>query len=65
MMVVGLGGRGAEEIAIGEISSGASNDLRQVTIHRPPVVAQLGNERCLRLAQFRAMRIISRFSATR
>ena len=42
MMVVGLGGRAAEEVAIGEISSGASNDLRQVTNIARRMVAQLG-----------------------
>ncbi|MDZ4770358.1 MAG: ATP-dependent zinc metalloprotease FtsH [Chloroflexota bacterium] len=30
-MIVGLGGRAAEEVAIGEITTGASNDLQQVT----------------------------------
>ncbi len=42
MMVVGLGGRAAEEVAIGEISSGASNDLRQVTNIARRMVAQFG-----------------------
>ncbi len=42
MMVVGLGGRAAEEVAIGEISSGASSDLRQVTNIARRMVAQLG-----------------------
>ncbi len=52
MMVVGLGGRGAEEVAIGEISSGASNDLRQVTNIARRMVAQLGMSDAFGLLNF-------------
>ncbi len=52
MMVVGLGGRAAEEVAIGEISSGASNDLRQVTNIARRMVAQLGMSEAFGLLNF-------------
>jgi len=52
MMVVGLGGRSAEEVAIGEISSGASNDLRQVTNIARRMVAQLGMSESFGLLNF-------------
>ncbi len=52
MMVVGLGGRGAEEVAIGEISSGASNDLRQVTSIARRMVAQFGMSSSFGLLNF-------------
>lgn len=39
---VGLGGRAAEELAIGEITTGASNDLRQVTELARRMVTQFG-----------------------
>ncbi|MFN8452791.1 MAG: hypothetical protein U0521_30320 [Anaerolineae bacterium] len=52
MMVVGLGGRGAEEVAIGEISSGASNDLRQVTNIARKMVAQFGMSEAFGLLNF-------------
>lgn len=52
MMVVGLGGRAAEEVAIGEISSGASNDLRQVTNIARKMVAQLGMSNSFGLLNF-------------
>ncbi|MCC6801650.1 MAG: ATP-dependent zinc metalloprotease FtsH [Anaerolineae bacterium] len=52
MMVVGLGGRAAEEVAIGEISSGASNDLRQVTNIARKMVAQLGMSEAFGLLNF-------------
>jgi len=41
-MAVGLGGRAAEEVAIGEITSGAQNDLQQVTNMARAMVTQLG-----------------------
>src|SRR5207302_3044393 len=41
-MAVGLGGRSAEEIALGEITSGAQNDLQQVTGVARAMVTQLG-----------------------
>ncbi|NDJ63201.1 MAG: ATP-dependent zinc metalloprotease FtsH [Chloroflexi bacterium] len=41
-MVVGLGGRAAEEVAIGEITSGASSDLQMVTSTARRMVSQLG-----------------------
>jgi cell division protease FtsH len=41
-LVVALGGRSAEEIAIGSITSGAENDLRQATHLARLMVAQLG-----------------------
>jgi cell division protease FtsH len=41
-MAVGLGGRTAEEIAIGEITSGAQNDLQVVTRTARAMVTQLG-----------------------
>ena len=52
MMVVGLGGRAAEEVAIGEISSGASNDLRQVTNIARRMVAQFGMSEAFGLLNF-------------
>ncbi len=51
-MIVGLGGRAAEEVAIGEISSGASNDLRQVTNIARKMVAQLGMSDAFGLLNF-------------
>ncbi|HWE61144.1 MAG TPA: ATP-dependent zinc metalloprotease FtsH [Chloroflexota bacterium] len=41
-MAVGLGGRSAEEVAIGEITSGAQNDLQVVTRTARAMVTQLG-----------------------
>ncbi|MDX2163151.1 MAG: ATP-dependent zinc metalloprotease FtsH [bacterium] len=41
-MVVLLGGRAAEQVTFGEITSGASNDLRRVTQMARQMVAQLG-----------------------
>jgi cell division protease FtsH len=41
-MVVLLGGRAAEQVKFGEITSGASNDLRRVTQMARQMVAQLG-----------------------
>jgi subtilisin family serine protease len=41
-MMVALGGRVAEEIAIGSITTGAENDLRQVTSLARRMVAQFG-----------------------
>jgi cell division protease FtsH len=41
-MLVLLGGRSAEEVAIGEITTGAENDLRQVTSLARRMVAQFG-----------------------
>lgn len=41
-MVVGLGGRAAEEIAIGEITTGASNDLQMVTATARRMVSAWG-----------------------
>ncbi len=41
-MMVALGGRAAEEIAIGSITTGAENDLRQVTSLARRMVAQFG-----------------------
>jgi cell division protease FtsH len=41
-MLVLLGGRAAEEVAIGEITTGAENDLRQVTSLARRMVAQFG-----------------------
>ncbi len=41
-MMVGLGGRAAEEIVISDVTSGASSDLRQVTQIARQMVAQLG-----------------------
>ncbi len=41
-LAVGLGGRAAEEIACGEISSGAQNDLQDVTRLARAMVTQLG-----------------------
>jgi cell division protease FtsH len=41
-MLVMLGGRVAEEIAIGEITTGASDDLRRVTSMARRMVAQFG-----------------------
>ncbi len=41
-MAVGLGGRSAEEVACGEITSGAQNDLQQVTRMARTMVTQLG-----------------------
>ncbi len=52
MMVVGLGGRAAEEVAIGEISSGASSDLRQVTSVARRMVAQFGMSETFGLLNF-------------
>lgn len=52
MMVVGLGGRAAEEVAIGEISSGASSDLRQVTSIARRMVAQFGMSETFGLINF-------------
>ncbi|MEP7292774.1 MAG: ATP-dependent zinc metalloprotease FtsH [Chloroflexota bacterium] len=52
MMVVGLGGRAAEEVAIGEISSGASSDLRQVTSIARRMVAQFGMSESFGLLNF-------------
>ncbi len=51
-MVVGLGGRSAEEVAIGEISSGASSDLRMVTQLARRMVAQLGMSESFGLLNF-------------
>jgi cell division protease FtsH len=51
-MVVGLGGRAAEEVAIGEISSGASSDLRQVTSIARRMVAQFGMSETFGLLNF-------------
>ena len=44
-MAAMMGGRAAEEIFIGEISTGASNDLKQATEHRPDDGARLRHER--------------------
>jgi cell division protease FtsH len=41
-MAVGMGGRAAEEVACGEITSGAQNDLQQVTNVARTMVTQLG-----------------------
>jgi cell division protease FtsH len=41
-LAVGLGGRAAEEIACGEITSGAQNDLQEVTRLARAMVTQLG-----------------------
>lgn len=41
-MAVGLGGRAAEEVACGEITSGAQNDLQQITGVARAMVTQLG-----------------------
>jgi cell division protease FtsH len=41
-LAVGLGGRAAEELACGEITSGAQNDLQQVTHMARVMVTQLG-----------------------
>lgn len=41
-MMVGLGGRAAEAIVFGDVTSGASSDLRQVTQIARQMVAQLG-----------------------
>jgi cell division protease FtsH len=41
-MAVGMGGRSAEEIACEEITSGAQNDLQQVTGMARVMVTQLG-----------------------
>ena len=41
-MAVGLGGRAAEEVACEEITSGAQNDLQQVTEMARTMVMQLG-----------------------
>jgi cell division protease FtsH len=41
-MAVGLGGRAAEEVVFGEITSGAQNDLQQVTNIARTMVTQLG-----------------------
>ncbi len=41
-MLVLLGGRAAEQVKFGEITSGASNDLRRVTQMARQMVAQLG-----------------------
>ncbi len=41
-MAVGLGGRAAEEIVNGEITSGAQNDIQQVTRMARAMVTQLG-----------------------
>jgi cell division protease FtsH len=41
-MLVLLGGRAAEEVAIGEITTGASNDLRRVTDMAHRMVAEFG-----------------------
>ncbi|MFN8528950.1 MAG: hypothetical protein U0670_10090 [Anaerolineae bacterium] len=41
-MIVLLGGRAAEQVKFGEITSGASNDLRRVTQMARQMVAQLG-----------------------
>jgi cell division protease FtsH len=41
-MAVGLGGRAAEELACGEITSGAQNDLQEVTRMARTMVTQLG-----------------------
>jgi cell division protease FtsH len=51
-MVVGLGGRAAEEVVIGEITSGASNDLRQVTNIARRMVAQFGMSESFGLLNF-------------
>ena len=39
-----LGGRAAEEVALGTITTGAENDLQLVTRHRPPDGGALGHE---------------------
>lgn len=41
-MAVGMGGRTAEEVVLGEITSGAQNDLQQVTRVARSMVTQLG-----------------------
>jgi len=41
-MAVGMGGRAAEEVACGEITSGAQNDIQQVTRMARAMVTQLG-----------------------
>ncbi len=41
-LAVGLGGRAAEEVALGEVTSGAQNDLQQVTGMARMMVTQLG-----------------------
>lgn len=41
-LVVALGGRSSEEIALGSITTGAENDLRQATYLARMMVAQLG-----------------------
>jgi cell division protease FtsH len=41
-LVVLLGGRSAEEVALGDITSGAENDLRVATVLARNMVAQLG-----------------------
>ena len=42
LLVVALGGRSSEEIALGSITTGAENDLRQATYLARMMVAQLG-----------------------
>jgi cell division protease FtsH len=51
-MVVGLGGRAAEEVVIGEITSGAASDLRMVTNIARRMVAQLGMSETFGLLNF-------------
>jgi len=41
-LAVGMGGRAAEEVACGEITSGAQNDIQQVTRMARAMVTQLG-----------------------
>ena len=41
-MAVGLGGRAAEEIACSDITSGAQNDIQQITRMARAMVTQLG-----------------------
>ncbi|MCK6579881.1 MAG: ATP-dependent zinc metalloprotease FtsH [Anaerolineae bacterium] len=51
-MVVGLGGRAAEEVAIGEITTGASNDLQQVTATAKRMVSAWGMSEAFGLLNF-------------
>lgn len=55
-MVVGLGGRAAEEVACGEITSGAQNDLQEISRLAHAMVTQLGMADELGVAYFGSAR---------
>ena len=64
-MAVLLGGRTAEEIAVGEISTGAQNDLQRATDIARAMVTQFGMSDELGNGQLRGLAAQRRFSTSR